>query len=84
MSNDKTYQPISCALHSEYELAIMHKQSLRLSWKDEHGNIRSEDVILTDIQTANHQEFLIANTDNHKQLKIRLDHIVQMEVINKK
>lgn len=81
MSNDETYQPISCALHSEYELAIMHKQTLHLSWKDEHGNIQSADVMPTNIQTANHQEFLVAKTADNEQLTIRLDHILEMEVV---
>ncbi len=38
------YVPIACSLHSEYELAILHRQPLRLVWNE--GNVIHDEVVL--------------------------------------
>ena len=68
------YLSISCATYSEYELAILHRQKLRLVWSD--GNVIHDQVILPlDMQTRNHEEFLIGRDEAGTSVTIRLDHI---------
>lgn len=73
MSDD--YTPVSCATHSDYELAIMHKQKLTLTWQDESGKIRTEEVMPLDIVTKNRAEFLVVKTIKNESVRMRLDHI---------
>ena len=74
MTNDD-YKPVSCAMHSELELAIMHKQVMELCWQNESGEMRTENVVPVDIITSNHAEFLVVKTDNNQSVSIRLDQI---------
>ncbi len=72
------YTPISCALYSEYELACLHRQPLRLRWRE--GNVVYERVIRPlDIETRDHEEYLLACGEDGSQLRIRLDHILKKE-----
>ncbi len=74
----KEYAPINCDRYSEYEVAILHRQKLRLRWQD--GNVHHDKVVLPlDLRTANHEEFLICRTDAGETLNIRLDHIQKMD-----
>ncbi|HFD79244.1 MAG TPA: transcriptional antiterminator, Rof [Gammaproteobacteria bacterium] len=73
------YRPIDCGLHSEYELAILRAQHLRLRWRDEQDRVRQEVVLPTDLQTRHHEEFLIARDPAGGQLRIRLDRILGFE-----
>ena len=50
MTDDQDYTPISCASYSELELAIMHKQWLRVAWK-EHGADHVESLLPLDLET---------------------------------
>lgn len=72
--DDNQYQPISCVLYSEYELAIMHKQQIKLVWQ-ESGQSSIAIVTPLDIRTEQRQEFLIAQDHHKKLLRIRLDFI---------
>ena len=68
------YVSISCATHSGYELAILHRQKLRLVWYE--GNVIHDRIILPlDLQTRNHEEFLIGRDETGTSVTIRLDHI---------
>lgn len=79
MNKDQNqYQPISCALYSEYELAIMHRQLVRLVWQ-EAGQTRIATVKPLDLKTRNHQEFLVAEDQQGQTLSIRLDYICSQE-----
>lgn len=69
------YQPIACALHDEYEIAIMHKKSLNISWIDSSEEVRKAIVHPKDILVKDKQEFLIADTQENGELCIRLDKI---------
>jgi transcriptional antiterminator Rof (Rho-off) len=73
MSDD--YKPVSCATHSEYELAIMHRQKLQLHWHNKAGNERVEEVTPTDMITRNQAEYLLVKTNKHSLIEIRLDRI---------
>jgi len=71
---DNQYQPISCELYSEYELAIIHRQSIKLVWQTAR-QIHMATVIPEDLVTKDHQEFLLARDHQGQALRIRLDHI---------
>lgn len=82
MDNKKIYQPISCDLHSQYELAIMHKNTLQLSWSCDGELITETNILPLDVQTKNKAEYLIAVTGSNKNLCIRLDHITEMRILS--
>lgn len=69
------YIPIACALHDEYEIAIMHKKHLNIKWSDDDAELHTAKVLPTDILVKDKQEFLIADTQDDKKLCIRLDKI---------
>ncbi|TCK17031.1 Rof transcriptional antiterminator [Thiogranum longum] len=75
------YTPIDCGLHSEYELAIMHGDMLRLEWHDESCQPHIEPVKPLDLQAHNSEEFLLVETREGEKLQIRLDRIVHKETI---
>ncbi len=71
------YVPISCALHSECELAILRRQRLRLVWNDS-SIIRDQVVQPLDLRTTNSGEFLICRTADATTQNIRLDRVQRM------
>lgn len=73
----KPYVPIGCDRYSEYELAIMHRQKLRLRWRDDNV-IYEQDVLPTNLKTADHEEFLICRGDDGTVHTVRLDRIQKM------
>lgn len=84
MSED-SYQPIECGLHSEYELAIMHGQTLNLRWQDADGVEKSQAVKPLDLNVRKGEEFLLVRllngSSDDAELSIRLDRILGFEVI---
>lgn len=72
------YQPISCASHSELELAIMHRQRLLLRLRDGDG-VREERLLPVDIGAEKGVEYLHAEREDGERVKIRLDAIVHFE-----
>jgi Rho-binding antiterminator len=74
------YSPIACGLYSEYEVAILHRQTLCLHWRDDEGAGHIERIVPTDLQTRNHGEYLIAISTGGATLQIRLDRIVSREL----
>ncbi len=52
------YTPIDCGRHSEFELAIMHGDTLNLIWRDADGATHTEVVIAADLLTRNSEEFM--------------------------
>ena len=73
------YKPIACALHDEYEIAIMHKKQLNIKWIDEAEQEHNANVRPTDILVKDKQEFLIARTQDGEVLCIRLDKIFLLD-----
>ncbi len=71
------YVPIACSLHSEYELAILHRQPLHLIWT-ENNVIHDEVVLPLDLKTEHHEEFLLCRSKDGSMREIRLDHIRRM------
>ena len=74
----KPYQPIPCALHDEYEIAIMHKKHLRIKWSDDSGEQHTENILPKDILVKDKQEFLIAEVGGEA-VCVRLDKITSLE-----
>lgn len=75
------YQPISCELYAELELAIVRKSLLRVGWRSAEGKERLEQLRPRDLQTRAHEEFLVAEDGQGRGLEIRLDRIVRFEVL---
>lgn len=75
----KPYEPIACALHDEYEIAIMHKKHLSIKWLDDSDKQHTAKVLPIDILVKDREEFLVARTQDSTQdnenLCIRLDKI---------
>ena len=74
MESPTDYRPIACDLHSEYELAIVQRRKLRLTWIEDNVTY-NQAVLPTDLQTINHEEFLACRLESGEQHRIRLDHI---------
>lgn len=72
------YTPIDCGLHSEYEVAILHRQKLRMSWRSEQGD-QVQVLLPRDLQTRDGEEFLIAEAADGEVLRLRLDRITHAE-----
>lgn len=74
--NDDSYQAISCADYSQYELWIMREQRLQLAWRDRQGQEHIGLLQPLDLQTRDGQEFLIALPVTRDEPRyIRLDRI---------
>ena len=69
------YVPVDCGLHSRYELAIMQRQRLRLSWTTGSLPVIACSVIAVDIFTRAGQEFLRVRDGKDRDHTIRLDRI---------
>ena len=74
------YDPVDCALYSRYELAILRRQQLLLSWRDEGDMAHLEVVSPKDLQTCNGEEFLIAERPDGRRLRLRLDKVLAVRL----
>lgn len=70
------YRPIDCGLYSQYELAIMHRTPLFLSWRGLDGLGHLETLLPKDLETCKGEEFLVLLNAAGEQLKVRLDRIL--------
>jgi len=83
---EPAYQAVSCEMHSELELAIMHGRKLQIHYSNEPDKqpitktIKPVDIITK----KNKGEFLICTDDIDNTLEIRLDFIQTYSLINKK
>jgi len=75
------YIPIDCAVHSGYELAIMRRQQLRLSWRGDDSIIHIKTVTPTDLRTLNHEEFMDVTDEQGDTYSIRLDRIQNHDIL---
>lgn len=76
-ADDEIYTPIDCGVYSEYEVAILHRQRMRLHWRDEDGAEYTEVVMPQDLKTEDQREYLIAAGADGSPRRIRLDHILK-------
>ena len=75
------YTPIDCGRHSEFELAIMHRDALNLTWRDADDATHTEVVIAADLLTRNSEEFMRVSNTSGIEREIRLDRILQFSRI---
>ena len=73
------YIPIPCSQYDRYEVAIMHRRRLRLTWRVDNVVYRRI-VEPIDLQTRDGEEFLIYGKGG-KTLSIRLDQIRKVETL---
>lgn len=74
------YNPISCASYDQYEIAIMRRQKLRLSWQED--NVVFDQIVTPlNLRTAQGMEFLIMQTAKGETREVRLDHIRQAQIL---
>lgn len=72
------YKPISCSAYDVYEIAIMHRQRLRLAWSE--GNVLYDQTVTpTDLQTHTGEEYLLFLDAEGASRRVRLDHIRKAE-----
>ncbi|MES9876949.1 MAG: Rho-binding antiterminator [Candidatus Sedimenticola sp. PURPLELP] len=71
------YQPISCQLHSEYELLAMNRTPVRVSLAGRDTPLLGT---IIDIKARNGAEFLLLKSDN-KETELRLDSITEITKI---
>ncbi len=76
------YQPVSCQLHSELELIIMHKKTIQIQVKSDSGMLAKTIMPFDIISRSGTGEFLLAEDNNRKKLEIRLDQILQYEILH--
>ena len=76
------YTPIDCGLYSEYELAIIRRQRLRISWRGDDGLSHMAIVMPLDLQTRSGAEYLLARDHAGNTLDLRLDHIHDIQPLN--
>ncbi len=73
------YTPIDCEIYAKYELAIMHRQRLRLAWRDPNGASHLEIMLPVDLETRDHAEYLHALNGHGEARVLRLDWIIRAE-----
>jgi len=78
----KKYSVVSCQLHSELELAIMHNESI--SVEVDSQTLESQRLVVKpyDIVTRkNKGEFLLAKDGENQAIEIRLDQIKTWQTV---
>ena len=75
------YTPVDCGIHSEYELSILQRKPLRISWRDAQGENHVAALLPVDLVTRNHEEFLVVRDEQQRSLELRLDYIVKTEAL---
>ena len=75
------YKPISCDLHSQYELWIMRREEIKLAWLDDNGVTHIERVKPVDVRAEMGNEYLYYEGASSLPQRIRLDHILKAHSI---
>jgi Rho-binding antiterminator len=72
------YMPVDCAIYDHYELAIMRRRRLRLSWRDGAGVVHLGLVQPLDLETRAGEEFLMFVDMAGTTQRVRLDQILSV------
>jgi transcriptional antiterminator Rof (Rho-off) len=72
----KPYQPVSCEIHSQYELLIMQHSRITLGFLDASDNRQQVTGTPVDLYARKGEEFIVLQTDTDSALPIRLDRII--------
>ena len=76
------YQPIACAVHSEYELLAIHQSKVLLDAMDAQGKRQRLECHVKDICTRQGAEYLVVVADNNTSCEFRLDQIHSIKELN--
>lgn len=76
------YNPISCDLHSQYELWIMRGQDIKLAWQDNAGVSHIRRVKPVDVRAESGYEFLYFQDTTRARERVRLDYILRAEPVS--
>lgn len=71
------YTPIDCHRYSEFELAIMHRQALQLTWRHADGTVHIGICRPLDLRVRQGEEFMLVRDSSGREREIRLDHILR-------
>lgn len=71
------YRPVDCALHSEYELAIMQRRRLHPGWLGNDAMPRIKVVMPADLYTRQGEEYMVVTRSNGQVEYIRPDCIIR-------
>lgn len=72
------YKPVSCELHSHYELWIMHGSRVDLLWLDENNVMQKSSAVLIDVRPRESAEYLVFIPDKLADaVEVRLDKILE-------
>ena len=72
------YKPVSCGLHSEYELLAMHRTRVRLSYLSGAESVQTVEGQVMDVVTREKAEYLVLEIDRAEIVSVRLDKIRQL------
>lgn len=67
------YRPVSCDLHSRYELLAMRRSRVSLDADTPRGQVRGQLCRVMDVRTRDGAEYLEVLTDTGERLGYRLD-----------
>jgi transcriptional antiterminator Rof (Rho-off) len=70
------YQPVSCDLHSKYELLAMRRDWVSLDGEGPAGSLRGLHCQVLDVVTRAGAEYLVVQDRAGQRLEIRLDQLV--------
>jgi transcriptional antiterminator Rof (Rho-off) len=76
--SDQAYRPISCARYSEYELFILQRKKLRLTWC-EQNILHTQIVQPLDLRTSRGEEYFVCRATSGETLSVRLDRVRTVE-----
>lgn len=74
------YRPISCALYSQYEIAILHHTPLRVRWRATDGVTHVETLTPEDLVTRDGEEFLVGHNTAGEPRCLRLDRVAPVSL----
>ena len=69
------YVPVSCDLHSEFELLAMRRAPIRLDARLAEGEVRGLECRVLDVQTRDGAEYLELEDRGGRRLCCRLDRV---------
>ncbi len=72
----KPYRPISCEIHSRYELLVIRHSKITLDYMDAGNSQQHATGTAIDLYTRNGEEFIDIQIDAETSLAIRLDRII--------
>ena len=73
------YKPVDCGFHSELEVAIMHGSTLKVRYHQPNQPAQELLIKPIDLQTRQHEEYLIFENQQGNRNELRLDYLQVVE-----